>query len=71
MKYEFFATSSSSLDVYIVIVSNDSGSLIMTCNCPAGSKGILCRHRKALITGKSVVYSLPQEGIIPKSYKKL
>lgn len=52
MKYEFFATSSSSLDVYIVTVSNDSGSLIMTCNCPAGSKGILCRHRKALITGK-------------------
>ncbi|AQV21267.1 SWIM zinc finger family protein [Escherichia coli] len=52
MKYEFFATSSSGMDVYIVTVSNDTGPLIMKCNCAAGEKGILCRHRKALITRK-------------------
>ncbi|HHS5179564.1 TPA: SWIM zinc finger family protein, partial [Escherichia coli] len=38
------------MDVYIVTVSNDTGPLIMKCNCAAGEKGILCRHRKALIT---------------------
>lgn len=52
MKYEFFATSSSGLDVYIVTVSNDAGPLIIKCNCAAGEKGVLCRHRKALITRK-------------------
>lgn len=62
MKYEFFATSSCGMDVYIVTVSDESGELIMTCNCEAGQRDILCRHRVALITNKlHGVYTTPRK----------
>ena len=52
MKYEFFATSSCGTDVYVVNVSDESGELVIACNCEAGKRGVLCRHKIALITNK-------------------
>ncbi|ENP2075218.1 SWIM zinc finger family protein [Klebsiella michiganensis] len=61
MKYEFLATSSSGLDVYVVTVSDDTGRLVITCNCEAGNRGVLCRHRIALITNRiRGVYTSPR-----------
>lgn len=52
MKYEFLATSSSGMDLYVVTVSDDIGKLEIRCNCAAGQRDVLCRHRIALITNK-------------------
>lgn len=52
MKYEFLATSSSGMDLYVVTVSDDTGKLEIRCNCAAGQNDVLCRHRIALITNK-------------------
>ncbi|MGK7244820.1 SWIM zinc finger family protein [Buttiauxella agrestis] len=49
MKYEFLATSSSGMDVYVVTVSDESEKLVITCSCEAGRRDVLCRHRIALI----------------------
>lgn len=62
MKYEFFATSSSGMDVYIVTVSYELEKLVITCNCEAGKRDILCRHRIALITNKlHGIYTTPRK----------
>ncbi|WP_413536103.1 SWIM zinc finger family protein [Rahnella inusitata] len=53
MKYDFFATSSSGMDVYAVTISDESGKIVITCTCEAGKRDVLCRHRIALITGKT------------------
>ena len=52
MKYELLATSNSGIDLYVVTVSNDAGKLEIRCNCAAGQRNVLCRHRIALITNK-------------------
>lgn len=61
MKYDFFATSSSGMDVYAVTISDESGKIVITCTCEAGKRDVLCRHRIALITGKTRgVYTPPR-----------
>ncbi|MGO2306739.1 MAG: hypothetical protein ACTH5W_18765 [Providencia sp.] len=46
-------------DQYEITTSITKGKLLMLCSCPAGKKGWMCRHKKALIIGDfSPIFSL-------------
>jgi len=47
----FVVKSSDGTGVYNVTASQASGSLRITCDCPAGSFGTHCRHRFELVSG--------------------
>lgn len=36
---------------YEIVLAEKSGRLLVTCNCPAGRFGRLCRHRKMILVG--------------------
>ena len=48
-----FHVKGSSADAYEVTFIKDGDSLTALCTCPAGQFGGLCKHRVALIDGKS------------------
>ncbi|MDM9281606.1 hypothetical protein HBA43_15590 [Providencia rettgeri] len=47
---DLVATGSSGNE-YEITTSITKGKLLMLCSCPAGKKGWMCRHKKALIIG--------------------
>lgn len=48
-----FKVKGSSSDPYEVTFIKDGASLTAICTCPAGTFGNLCKHRVAIIDGKS------------------
>ncbi|WP_265497611.1 hypothetical protein [Providencia rustigianii] len=51
-------------DKYKIVTSLVSGELLMHCSCPAGKRGWMCRHKRALILGDySDVYLLSDNKI--------
>ena len=48
-----FLVKGSSKDPYEVIFIKDGDSLTAICSCPAGQHGNFCKHRIAILDGKS------------------
>ena len=50
MSIEINVPSSSSDSVYLVTISSDEEGIIVSCSCPAGMYGKLCRHKLQVLT---------------------
>ena len=46
---DFQVPSSSTGEVYEVVLSRTDNNLTMTCTCPAGTKGMHCKHRLSIL----------------------
>ncbi|MCX7174826.1 MAG: hypothetical protein NT159_13090 [Proteobacteria bacterium] len=50
MNIEFKVPSSSSDSDYLVTICNDEAGVLVTCSCPAGTYGKLCKHKLQVLT---------------------
>lgn len=55
--------SSSSSDIYQVILKNENGLVSLNCTCQAGIHKMICKHRTSLLEGD--VSSLVSESDVP------
>lgn len=50
-KVAFKVAGESTGQEYELVAEPTNGGLRFTCNCPAGSRGLMCKHRQAIIDG--------------------
>lgn len=58
-------------DKYKIVTSLVSGELLMNCSCPAGKRGWMCRHKRALILGDYSDIYLLSDNKIEDIYKAI
>lgn len=56
----------SSGDAYEITFIKDGKSLTALCTCPAGTYGNLCKHRVAILDGKTKAISSDNADQVPK-----
>lgn len=59
--YEFHVQGSSAIP-YIVRLSKTGNNLTAKCSCPAGKKGMMCKHRMRLLAGNAEGVVSPNTG---------
>jgi hypothetical protein len=48
-----FIVEGSKGDLYRVVFKKDKNELYASCSCPAGTRGLFCKHRRDLLLGNS------------------
>ncbi len=65
MEEMIFHVRGSSSDAYEITFIKDGASLTALCTCPAGQFGNLCKHRVAILDGKSDAISSSNADQVP------
>ncbi len=59
---ELFTVLGSKKDLYSIEVDTNNSNLKMTCDCPAGTRAQLCKHRLEILSGAyQNVTGLPED----------
>lgn len=66
MEQLVFMVKGSSGDAYEITFIKDGKSLTALCTCPAGTYGNLCKHRVAILDGKTKAISSDNADQVPK-----